>query len=117
VVEFQDKQGDLDLLRERLDELLDEESALEGSRMRRDLFGMALSTEDQRWLDNSQNAKDEVQRDIRKVEIDVDRLREECLAKGLIDEYGEPTDFKRREESSFLEEMDVDARGQSSEAL
>ena len=115
VVEFQDKQGDLDILREHLDELLDEESTLEDSRMKRDRFGMTLSPEDQAWLDNSQNAKDEVQRDIRKVEIEVDRLKQECLAKGLIDEYGEPTNFKRDEESSFEKEMDIDARGQYSE--
>jgi hypothetical protein len=115
VTEYLSKLGDLDLLQERLYELMDEKESLEVERDSRLRYGLALDPEDQVWLENSQNAEDELAEKIRLLEQDLESKKQECMSRGLVDEEGEPTSFQRQEQVSFDGEEDVDPKNQKSE--
>ncbi|KAG4435138.1 hypothetical protein IFR05_009370 [Cadophora sp. M221] len=115
VTRFLSKLGDLDLLQERRDNLSDEKRSLEGEKASRARFGMVLSPEDQAWLDGSQAEYDSLVTKIDLLEKELVDLKRDCLARGLVDEDGEPTDFQDLEEASFNDEEDLNPKDQTSE--
>jgi hypothetical protein len=115
VSQYLSKQGDLDLLRERLDDLRDDKRTLEEQRETRRRIGMTLDPESQRWLENAQSAENELRRNIRALQKDLEMMKQDCLSKGLIDEDGEPTGFETREQRSFNDEEEMSPLDQKSE--
>ncbi|KAH7348834.1 hypothetical protein BKA65DRAFT_268653 [Rhexocercosporidium sp. MPI-PUGE-AT-0058] len=115
VTRYLSRQGDLDLLLERRDNLLGEKRALEGEKASRARFGMVLTSEDQAWLDGSQAEYDSLVKEIDLLENELGHLKRDCLARGLVDEDGEPTDFQILEEASFKDEEDLNPKDQTSE--
>ena len=115
VVRYLSKMGDLDLLRERLDDLLDEKRMLEEEQKKRLRFGLVLNDEDQHWLEHSHSQEDDMLAQISILEKDLVVMKQDCLAKGLVDEDGEPIDFQAQEQRSFDNEEDMNAQEQHSE--
>jgi hypothetical protein len=115
VSRYLSRMGDLDLLKERFDDLLDEKRGLEEQRERRRQLGLTLDPEDQQWLENAQSAKDDLSEKIRMLQKDLEVMKLDCLSRGLVDEDGEPTDFPIREQHSFDDEEDMNPRDQKSE--
>jgi hypothetical protein len=108
VARYLSKMGDLDLLQERLEDLLDEKRLLEEERVKRLRFGLTLNVEDQQWLENAHNQEDELSEKIRFLEKDLEIMKQDCVSRGLVDADGEPVDFQIREQRSFDGEEDLD---------
>lgn len=108
VKKYLSRAGDLDLLRERLDDIIDETRSLEEQSEVRNRVGRSLASEEQTWLDDSQRAQEELQVEIQVVEAEVEDLKKQCLLMKLVDEDGELTDFQlqSQEEKTFIEEVD-----------
>lgn len=104
VSEYLSKMGDLDILRERLDELLEERETLIHQKALRYRVDRLLDPEDQEWLDQSEDEQEKLLLDIRRTEHELEELRQDCLSKSLIDQDGEPTSFRIQEQSSFHDE-------------
>jgi hypothetical protein len=115
VSQYLSKLGDLDILRERLDDLRDDKRALEDQRETRRKIGMTLDPESQLRLENAQSDEDELRRRIQTLQKELEMMEQDCLSKGLIDEDGEPTDFETREERSFNDEEEMSPLDQKSE--
>ncbi|TVY85291.1 hypothetical protein LSUE1_G001295 [Lachnellula suecica] len=115
VSKFLSKLGDLDLLRERYGDFVDDKEALEEERDSRKRFQLPLDTEDQAWLDDSTKVEEELLEEIRIAETEVSILRKECLERGLVDEKDEPTNFESQEKATFKDEEDVSSLDQTSE--
>ncbi|KUJ07132.1 uncharacterized protein LY89DRAFT_691933 [Mollisia scopiformis] len=115
VNEYLSKLGDLDLMQERLDEFRDEKAALEGEKQSRQRFGLVLDAIDQEWLDDAEAEYSEIIGKIRALEKDLERLKQICLSKNLIDEGGDPTDFQSQEGSYFEKEEDLSSSDHVSE--
>jgi hypothetical protein len=115
VSRYLSRMGDLDLLQERFEDLLDEKRGLEEQRERRRQLGLTLDPEDQQWLENAQSAEDDLSEKIRILHKDLEVMKLDCLSRGLVDEDGEPTDFPIREQHSFDDEEDMNPRDQKSE--
>lgn len=107
--------ADLDLLTERRDELMDEQLSLEDKKETWLRVNRVLDSEDRVWLENSYSQLDILTREIGSLQKQIDVLREDCRAKGLVDEDGEPTTFQALEESSFREEDGMKQVEQTSE--
>jgi hypothetical protein len=107
VKSFLSKIGNLDLLQERLEDIIDERESLEDQRETRNRVGLSLGEEEQTWLDGSQRLQDELVEEIRLLQMEVDKLKQECLTKNLVDEDGEPTDFQFQEKDIFEEEDEI----------
>jgi hypothetical protein len=103
VEELLSKREDLDLRRERLDEIKDEVHNLEDRSQIRQRVGLSLGQEEQTWLDDSQRIQDELNKEIRDLGLEVERLQQECFERNLVDEDGEPTDFRTQETESITE--------------
>ncbi|KAI9640507.1 hypothetical protein NHQ30_011253 [Ciborinia camelliae] len=84
------KLGDIDIFRERYDDILDEKLILEEELASRERFDMTLLPENQQWLDSSQSLLDDLKSKIQVAEMEEGNLRRECFSLGLIDENGEP---------------------------
>ncbi len=115
VSQYLSKLGDLDLLRERLDDLLDDKRALEEQRETRRKIGMILDPESLLWLENAQSDEDDLRRKIQTLQKDVEMMKQDCLSKGLIDEDGEPIEFETQEQRSFDNEEEMNPLDQKSE--
>ncbi|PMD40902.1 hypothetical protein L207DRAFT_512332 [Hyaloscypha variabilis F] len=115
VVRYLSKMGDHDLLQERLDELLDDKRGLEEEQNKRLRLGLVLDIEDQQWLDHAHTQEEELLVQIRALEKDLEVMKQDCLAKGLVDEDGEPVEFQIQEQRSFDNEEDLNPLGQKSE--
>ena len=115
VLRYLSKLGDLDLLHERRDNLVEEKLSLEEEKEKRGSLGMTLCPDDQAWLEGSQAEYESLARDVLFLERDLVDLRKDCFAQGLIDEHGEPTDFANLEAASFHNEEDLNPHDQTSE--
>jgi hypothetical protein len=115
VSKYLSRLGDLDLLRERLDDLIEEKENLLLEKASRQRFGRYLDPDDQEWLNNSQQHHDELVKEVREMELELQELKRDCLAQGLIDEEGEPTSFQTQEQSTFPKEQDIDPQNHQSE--
>ncbi|KAN0095171.1 hypothetical protein V8E51_015882 [Hyaloscypha variabilis] len=115
VARYLSKMGDLDLLQERLDDLLDEKRGLEEEQKKRLKFGLVLDGEDQQWLEHAHIHEEELLVQIRALEKDVEVMKQDCLARGLVDTDGEPLEFQIQEQRTFDAEEDLNPLGQKSE--
>lgn len=109
------KQGDLDLLFERIDEIYDERENLDEQAETRAALGLPLGAEEQAWLEKSEGLLTEVEVKIAAMEAEVDKLKEECQAQGLVDEEGEPIDMFSKEMNAFRNEKGLDTKSEMSE--
>jgi hypothetical protein len=114
VSKFLSRLGDLDLLRERHEDLVDDSEALEKERDSRSRFQLPLDSEDQDWLDNARKSEEKLLEEIHTAEADVAVIRNQCLEMGLVDENDEPNDFESQEQVSFKGEEDVNSQDQTS---
>ncbi|KAF4628846.1 hypothetical protein G7Y89_g9302 [Cudoniella acicularis] len=112
---FLSKLGEFEILCEQFEDLDYEQEALQEEKLTRERTGRVLDSHDQDTLDNWKAVKDEMTTKIRVLEIEVERMRQECLSKSLIDEYDDPTNFESRERASFRGEDNIDAQDHISE--
>ncbi|KAF7863098.1 hypothetical protein EAF04_007181 [Stromatinia cepivora] len=86
------KLGELDILHDYYDDILDDKLDLEEQLAVRKRFNMTLMPENQQWLDSSQSRLDDLASKIQVAETEERELRQQCLSLGLIDENGKPTE-------------------------
>ncbi|RFU31074.1 hypothetical protein B7463_g5258, partial [Scytalidium lignicola] len=115
VSKYYSKLGDLDILRERLDENRDERDELEEGRNIRNRFGLTLAAEDSDFLDKFPALEKSLLEQIAKAEANAEKLKRKCLDRGLIDEDDEETDFATQELRSFNNDNDLDSVSEKSE--
>jgi hypothetical protein len=84
--------GNQDIARENYEELLNEKAMLEAELERRRPFGKDLDTEDLHFLAHFEETIEPVKRELEEVSKDVERLRQLCIKKGLIDAAENPTE-------------------------
>ena len=111
------KKGDLELLKERLDDVDDERKFLEERGEDLERVGRSLGVEEQAWLNDSQKDRTDLIKKIHITKIEIEELRVDCMAMKLVDEEGEPTDlqFQGEEKSTFIGDEDIDPQGNTSE--
>jgi hypothetical protein len=83
--------GNLDLLYERRQGLFNEKLMLEGEQEKRHRVGMVLDAESLDFLGHFEEIMAPVTTEIEEVSRDVERLKELCIKKGLMDSQGNPT--------------------------
>ena len=115
VEKYLSKQGDLDLLLERLDEIHDERENLAEQSETRVALGLSLGEEELAWLEKSEGLLTELDLKIDAMEIEVENLKQECLAQNLVDEDGEPIDMRTKEMQAFSDEEDLETRSEISQ--
>lgn len=115
VEKYLSKQGDLDLLFERLDEIHDERENLVEQSETRAALGLSLGEEELAWLERSEDLLIELDLQIDAMEADVESLKQECLAQNLIDEDGEPIDMRTKEMQAFSDEDDLETKSEISQ--
>ncbi|KAL5322872.1 hypothetical protein ACEPPN_010851 [Leptodophora sp. 'Broadleaf-Isolate-01'] len=87
---FKSRLGDLILLQKRLDDTLDERRYLMDELEVRMKHCLSLGTEKQNFLDKSGLLLSGMRKQIAILEVEVDVMKEECLARHLLDENGDP---------------------------
>ncbi|KAH8671859.1 hypothetical protein BGZ60DRAFT_514574 [Tricladium varicosporioides] len=115
VANFLSKLGDLDLLREHYDELIEEQESLAEEKLSLAKVQRSLGSKAQDILDSWDSVKDDILIKLNALEDEVGRLRQDCLSKGLINEEDDPTDFEIQEQASFSEDTDVVSQDHISE--
>ncbi|KAH7348832.1 hypothetical protein BKA65DRAFT_550897 [Rhexocercosporidium sp. MPI-PUGE-AT-0058] len=115
VTQYLSKLGDVDILRERLDELLEERYILEEEREKRARVEMKLSDENEEWLANYSDVESGLIEQYEKATQDMEILRKRCIDKGWVDETGEPLSLEHLERQSFVGELDGDGEPEASE--
>ena len=69
-----------------------------------------LAPDDQEWLDNYDDLERNLLKETNKAKSEAGRLKQLFLEQGLMDEDGNPTDFKKQERQAFIKEApEVDA--------
>ena len=108
VTQFLLKKGELNILRERIDELLDEKMRLEDIKDSLRLVGRFLVPEDQAWLDKFPASEAKLQQDIKVLSDQVDFMRRDCFDRKLINDQDQAIDFQGQEKIAFMDEgLDV----------
>jgi hypothetical protein len=102
VTQYLSKVGDVEIFRERLEWHSDEQLTLEEEKETRERVNRKLAEADQQWLDNYAEAESALRRQLRKAEIEAEKLRMECYSRNLVDEDGEPLDFEDQERRTFV---------------
>ncbi|KAJ8071908.1 hypothetical protein OCU04_002215 [Sclerotinia nivalis] len=95
------KLGELDILHDYYDDILDEKLDLEEQLAVRKRFSMTLMPENQQWLDGSQSRLDDLASKIQVAETEERELRQQCFSLGLIDETGKPMEPLKQERHSI----------------
>jgi len=102
------KKGELNILRERVDEFWEEKIRLEDIRESRKRVGLFLAPEDQAWLDEFPTSEAKLQHDIKVLNNEVNIMRRDCLSRRLIDDQDQTIDFQGQEKNAFMDEgLDV----------
>jgi hypothetical protein len=107
VEQYLSLQGDLDILLERLAEIMDERDDLEDQQAVRATVNHVLGPDEQEWLDASGALISDLELQIDKLEIEVEERRLECFAKGLVDAEGDPIELAAQEDTFFTQETDL----------
>ncbi|KAK0118619.1 hypothetical protein ONS96_011709 [Cadophora gregata f. sp. sojae] len=115
VSQYLSKLGDVDIYRERLDELLEERYILEEEMEKRARVGLRLSDENEQWLANYSQVEAGLIDDLENAENEAEKLKRDCLKQNLVDEDGEPTDQEYQEKLTFAEELNDAGRNEVSE--
>lgn len=111
---FLSELGDLDLLRERYDDVMEEKEHLEEQRESRKLVKLHLGAEEHEWLKNSTEVQNRLYKEMQAKEQKVDELREECLLRNLVDQNDNPTEFQDQERQISDQEAGLDSGSQLS---
>ncbi|KAE9374403.1 hypothetical protein N431DRAFT_215029 [Stipitochalara longipes BDJ] len=111
VSEYLKKLGDVDIFRERLEWHTEEKDALEREREERKRVNLVLAVADQEWLDGFSDSESKLKNQLKKAEDETEELRKECYSRGLVDEEGEPLEFKESERGASGADV-VDADGE-----
>ncbi|KAH6670545.1 hypothetical protein B0J14DRAFT_433947, partial [Halenospora varia] len=112
---FLSKLGDFDLLREQFNDLMNERDEIEEEKATRLVTGRVLGLDEQEFLDNYGIVEDEMTKKLEDLEREVGQKRKECLAKGLINENDDPTNFQIQEQATFSDEEDLSPEDNISE--
>ncbi|KAH9206762.1 hypothetical protein DL95DRAFT_396680, partial [Leptodontidium sp. 2 PMI_412] len=115
VTQYLSKLGDVDLLRERLDELLEERYILEEEREKRARVKMKLSDENEEWLANYSDVESGLIEEYENATREMDKLKKECIDKGWVDRTGEPLSLEHLERQTFADDLDGDGGREPSE--
>ncbi|PQE19794.1 hypothetical protein CJF32_00008759 [Rutstroemia sp. NJR-2017a WRK4] len=115
VTQYLSKLGDLDIIKERLNDLLGEKTALEAEKETRKKFNINLDLEDQAWLDDSERMGHKIYEQLQRTDTEYQDLRSQCVAEGLVDENGDPSAFQELEKAQFRDEKNLKINGQTSE--
>ncbi|KAH6668950.1 hypothetical protein B0J14DRAFT_153540 [Halenospora varia] len=107
--------GQLDLLYDRLEDLLEDKEEVDEEKRTRELSSRVLEQHDQTFLDNFQAHEKELRNAITDLEARITVMREECLLHGLIDRNDEPTDLRSQEKGYFTDDEDINPRENISE--
>jgi hypothetical protein len=83
--------GNLDLLQERYQGLINERSMLEEEREKRQRVGLDLDSEDLDFLAHFGDTLEPVRKELAEVSADVERLKQLCIEQGLMTIDGKPT--------------------------
>jgi hypothetical protein len=83
--------GNLDLAQERYQALINEKSMLEEEQTKRQRLGLDLDEEDSEFLMHFEETLEPVKKELDEVSEDVQRLKQLCIEKGLMDVHGKPT--------------------------
>jgi len=81
---------DQDILQEAYEELLHEKAKLEAEKEHRRNFGMDLDHEDLHFLLHFEETIELARRELKEVSEDVERLKQLCIEKGLMDAAENP---------------------------
>ncbi len=101
VLDYQSKVGDVEIIRERLDELLEEKYNLEEERERRHRVNRELGEDELQWLENYFATEEILIDKFESTEREAEQLKQKCLTDNLIDKAGNPTNFEQREQKSL----------------
>lgn len=95
--------GNLDLLQERHQGLINEKMMLEEEQAKRQRLGVDLDEEDLEFLAHFEENIVPVKKELEEVSEDVKRLKRLCIEKGLMTADGKPTQLSALDEVSTLE--------------
>ncbi|KAL2064647.1 hypothetical protein VTL71DRAFT_3785 [Oculimacula yallundae] len=136
VADYLSKLGDMDILQERLDELLEERENLEEEREKRARVAelleerddqeaegkkgarmkLRLSDEDEDWLARYSVVETGMIEEYETAKREMEILRKRCVEQNLVDEItGDPIDFEHRERRAFAEELKDNGESVASE--
>jgi hypothetical protein len=113
--EFLSKLGDMYLLDEQYNDLVDERQYLEEEGARRKHVNLSLNADDQAFIDEFGAREQKLARKLHLIEEEVESMRKDCLERGLIDELDEPTTLISQEKSHFIAEKDLNSDNNVSE--
>jgi hypothetical protein len=105
VTKYLSRVGDVEILKERLDEHLEERYILEEEKAVRQGVGLDLAEPAQKWLDHYSTTETLLMNQLEEAELEVADLRRKCVLLGLIDEEGNPKDFEDQERGYFVSDV------------
>jgi hypothetical protein len=108
VAKYLSRVGDVEILKERLDEHLEERYILEEEKELRQGLGHDLAEPAQKWLDSYSNTETLLMNQLEEAELEVANLRANCFSRGLVDEEGNPTDFESQEQRYFVNDFSTE---------
>ena len=115
VSEYLSKLGDVDIYKERLDELLEERYILEEDREKRARVGLRLSEENEQWLADYSRVEAGLIEQFESAQKEAEKLKQQCLLQNLVNKDGEPTDQEYQETRAFVKDLNDDGAGEVSE--
>lgn len=108
VTQFFLKKGELNLLRERIEDFWEEKVLLEDIKESHKRVNRSLALEDQAWLDDFPTSEAMLQKDIKALSDEIDLMRRDLQNRRLINDQDEAIDFQGREQIAFINDgLDV----------
>jgi hypothetical protein len=105
VTKYLSRVGDVEILKERLDEHLEERYILEDEKAVRQGLGYDLAEPAQKWLDNYSITETLLMNQLEEAELEAANLRQNCFSRGLVDQEGNPTDLESQEQRYFADDV------------
>ncbi|EPE31684.1 hypothetical protein GLAREA_12440 [Glarea lozoyensis ATCC 20868] len=113
--QFLFKLGDFYMLDEQYNDMIDERQYLEEESARLRNVNMSLVPSDQDFLNEFETEEQKLAQRLNALESEIEIMRKDCLARGLIDEFDEPTSMMSQEKSHFKAEKDLNPNNNVSE--
>lgn len=98
VQQFFDRYDDYDLLQEELDHHLERKASLEDKKEARLCLHITMDLDDEAWLAGYQDRCDDLCSQIDEILTELEGMKAECMAQGLMNEGGEPISFDSLDE-------------------
>ena len=115
VIDYLSKLGDMDILLERFEWRQEEREVLEGDRETRKRVNRSLSPDDEAWLDQAEELKNVIMKNLLEAYADVKELRKKCEEAELLDENGMPSDLDTEEQEALVADPGLGAKVLKSE--